>query len=241
MDNTISVGMNRTGLDMAPLSKGPMIEFAQQESPTQAPGDAQALDEMRRTYALEADRVGTVPPPARLKGMATTMMDTLKGNRPQVLIDKLGERLAYERTGVRLYQAMIVKASAASSGPVVDPAALARIRDDEEAHFHMVAKFLQQIGADPTAMTPCADVTGVAAAGHLQVLTDPRTTVSQALNSILMVELGDNAGWDLLIELARESGHEEMVQAFTVALETERVHLETVKGWLRQAVLEEAT
>jgi rubrerythrin len=241
MDNTVSVGMNRTGLDMAPLSKGPMVEFAQQESPTLAPGDAQALDAMRKTYALEADRVGTVPPPARLKGMATTMLDTLKGNKPQVLIDKLGERLAYERTGVRLYQALITKVSAASSGPVVDVAALERIRADEEAHFHMVAKFLQQIGADPTAMTPCADVIAVASMGHLQVLTDPRTTVSQALNSILAIELTDNASWELLIELVNETGHKEMIQAFTVALETEQQHLQMVRGWLRQAVLEEAT
>ncbi len=241
MDNTISVGMNRTGLDMAPLSKGPMVEFAQQESATRAPGDTEALDALRRTYALEADRVGTVPVPARLKGMATTLLDTLKGNKPQVLIDKLGERLAYERTGVRLYQAMITKVSAANSGPVVDIAGLQRIQADEEAHFRMVAKFLQQIGADPTAMTPCADVVAVASMGHLQVLTDPRTTVSQALNSILAIELTDNASWELLIELVSEAGHPEMAQAFQVALQNEQEHLAMVRGWLRQAVLEEAT
>ncbi len=240
MENTISTGMNRTGLDMAPLSKGPMVDFAQQEG-ERAPPDTTALAEIRKSYALEAGRVGSVPVPARLKGMATTMMDTLKGNKPSVLIDKLGERLAYERTGVRLYEALIVKVSAASSGPVVDTSALMRIRDDEESHFHMVATCLSDLGADPTAMTPCADVAGVAALGHLQVMTDPRTTVSQALTSILMIELGDNAGWDLLIELANDSGHTDMAQRFNVALETERQHLQTVQGWLRRAVLEEAT
>lgn len=240
MDNTIHTGMNRTGLDMAPLSKGTMVSFAQEEG-ARAPADTQALAEMRKTYALEADRIGSVPVPGKLKGMASTMMDKLKGKNPEVLIDKLGERLAYERTGVRLYEALITKVSAASNGPLVDTAALMRIRDDEESHFHMVAQCIVQLGADPTAMTPCADIAGVAAAGHLQVMTDPRTTVSQALNSILIVEMGDNAGWDLLIELANETGHTDMAQQFTVALETERQHMQTVQGWLRQAVLEEAT
>lgn len=240
MENTISTGMNRTGLDMAPLSKDTMVKFAA-EGGAFAPTDTNAAAELRKVYALEADRVGSVPPPAKLKGMASTMMDTLKGNKPSVFIDKLGERMAYERTGVRLYDALIVKVSAANSGPVVDVAELQRIRADEESHFHLVAQCIRKLGADPTAMTPCADVAGVAATGHLQVITDPRTTVPQALNSILMIELGDNAGWDLLIELAGETGHTEMAQQFTVAQQTEREHLQTVQGWLRQAVLEEAT
>jgi hypothetical protein len=240
MDNTIAVGMNRTGLDMAPLSKDKMVEFARQEA-SRAPAETTGWEELHRVYGLESDRVGTVPVPARVKGMATTALETLKGNKPQVLIDKLGERLAYERTGVRLYEALIMKAGTATHGLMLDPAALTKIRDDEEAHFQMVGRYLVQIGADPTAMTPCADISGVAAMGHLQVLTDPRTTIAQALNSILMIELGDNAGWELLIELANASGHTEMAQAFTVALETEQQHLETVRGWLRQSVLDEAT
>lgn len=240
MDNTISVGMNRTGLDMAPLSKDTLVDFAQQQG-ARVPDEAQSWLDLHKTYGLEADRVGTVPVPARLKGMASTALDALKGNKPQVLIDKLGERLAYERTGVRLYEALIMKVGTAAQGPVPDVAALTRIRDDEHAHFQLVAAALMKIGADPTAMTPCADVSGVAALGHLQVLTDPRTTVSQALTSIMMIELGDNAGWDLLIELANEAGHKDMAQSFVGALETERQHLETVRGWLRQAVLEEGT
>ncbi|MEJ7928981.1 ferritin-like domain-containing protein [Ramlibacter sp. AN1015] len=242
MENEVATGLNRTGLDMAPMSRDDMIKFARQEGArTAQPGGAEKLRELRRQYALEAERVGSVPVPGKIKGIASTMVDTLKGNKPSVLIDKLGERLAYERTGVRLYEAMLIKASAAGSGPMIDMGALQRIRDDEESHFHMVTRYLDGLGADPTAMTPCADVTGVAAMGHLQVISDPRTTVAQALNSLLMIEMGDNAGWELLIELAEEAGHADMAQAFNVALETEREHMETVRGWLRQAVLEEGT
>lgn len=241
MENEVATGLNRTGLDMAPLSRDEMIEFARKEASNVPAGSSTALDELRRSYALEADRIGSVPIPGKAKGMVNTMVDALKGTKASVLIDKLGERLAYERTGVRLYEAIIVKASAASSGPMLDISQLQRIRDDEESHFHMVAKYLTGLGADPTAMTPCADVSGVAAMGHLQVMTDPRTSVAQALNSLLMIEMGDNAGWELLIELAEASGHADMAQAFAVALETERQHMEMVKGWLREAVLEDAT
>jgi rubrerythrin len=240
MDNTVSVGMNRTGLDMAPMSKDTLVEYAEQQA-GRAPTEMQAWSELHQAVGLEADRVGTVPVPARLKGMATTAKEALKGNKPQVLIDKLGERLAYERTGVRLYEALMLKVAAASDGFAPEMDAIRRIHDDELAHFQMLGKFLQQIGADPTAMTPCADISGVAATGHLQVLTDPRTTVAQALNSILAIELADNASWELLMELVQEAGHQDMAQAFQVALETEQVHLETVRGWLREAVLEEAT
>jgi hypothetical protein len=240
MENEVSTGLNRTGLDMAPMSRDDMVQFARAEV-ARVPAASDALAEVRRTYALQSGNVGSVPIPGNLKGMATTALETLKGNKPSVLIDKLGERLAYERTGVRLYEALLVKAKAASSGPLLDIATLQRFRDDEESHFHMVGKYMTGIGADPTAMTPCADVMGVASMGFMQVLTDPRTTPSQALNAILAIELTDNAGWEVLIELAREAGHSDMAQAFTVALETEQLHMQTVRGWVRQAVLEEGT
>ncbi len=240
MENTVETGLNRTGLDMAPRSKDDMVDFARSAG-TQDSGGAQALEGLRRTYTVEADRLGSVPLPMRLRGLATAVTDKLKGHRTAVFIDELGERLAFERTGVRLYEALEVKVRAARGGVAIDPNALSRIRDDEESHFHLLGRCLVSVGADPTALTPCADVAGVAAAGHLQVVCDPRTTVAQALNSVLQVELGDNAGWDLLVELAQDGGHSEMAQAFTVAQDTERQHLDLVRSWLRQLVLEEAS
>lgn len=239
MENTVETGLNRTGLDMAPRSREDMVRFARTASPQEA-GGAQALDDLRRAYAIEADRIGSVPLPMRLRGLATAVTDAIKGHQAAVLIDKIGERLAFERTGVRLYEALEVKVRAARGGPLVDANALLRLRDDEESHFHLLARCLVSLGADPTAMTPCADVAGVAAAGHLQVVGDPRTTVAQALNSILAIELSDNAGWDLLTELAQDGGHSDMAQAFMVAQDTEQQHLETVRSWLRQVVLDES-
>jgi hypothetical protein len=178
--------------------------------------------------------------------MATTLVSTLKGDKPSLFLDKLGERLAFERTGVRLYEALIVKCYAAASNPdaggvTVDAESLESIREDEETHFRLLTDAIRVLGGDPTAMTPCADIAGVNATGWLQVITDPRTTVAQALNTMLSVELTDNAGWELLIELASQTGHKDMAQGFAVAQSAEARHLEQVRTWLRSAVLTEAS
>lgn len=240
MENAINVGMNRTGMDMAPLAKGDMVDYAKAEA-ARTPESDGSFEAVHMAYAEEAERVGSVPIPATVKGMASTAVSHIKGTQPEVLIDKLGERLAFERAGTRLYEAMLLKCGAVDAAlHPVDVPALARIRDDEEAHFHLVHGHLERLGADPTAMTPCADMAGVQGMGLMQVITDPRTTIAQALNALLTAELTDSASWDLLVELASQTGHEEMASEFTAALETERQHVEMVRGWLRRAVLEEA-
>jgi bacterioferritin (cytochrome b1) len=241
MENTIKVGMNRTGMDMAPLSKSDMIGYAQAEA-VRAPESDGSFEAVHMAYTEEAERVGSVPVPATIKGMATTAVSKMTGKKPEVLLDKLGERLAFERTGTRLYEAMLLKCGAvdASLHPV-DVPALSRIRDDEEAHFHLVHRHLERLGADPTAMTPCADMAGVQGMGLMQVITDPRTTIAQALNALLTAELTDSASWDLLVELSSQTGHDDMASEFTAALETERQHVDMVREWLRQAVLQEAS
>ncbi len=240
MENQVATGMNRTGLDMAPLSKGDMVKYAQAEAGRTPESDG-SFEAVHMAYIEEAERLGSVPVPATVKGMANTAASKLTGKKPEVLIDKLGERLAFERAGTRLYEAMLLKCGASdSANNPIDVSALARIRDDEEMHFHLVHKFIERLGADPTAMTPCADVVGMQGMGLMQVISDPRTTVAQALNALLTAELTDNASWDLLVELAQQTGHDEMATEFSAALEVERQHVEMVRGWLRQAVLQEA-
>ena len=54
----------------------------------------------------------------------------------------------------------------------------------------MLVQAMEQLGGDPTAQTPCADVTATASMGLIQVVTDPRTTLAQSLNAAgnLLVE-----------------------------------------------------
>lgn len=193
-------------------------------------------------YIAEALRVGSVAVPATSKGLMETAKGKLKGENPEVLFDKLGERAAYERSGVRLYQAMIGKVDA--SGHPDSAALLAdlqHIMEEEFQHFQMLTEVIGEMGGDPTSQTPCADISAVAAMGLIQVLTDPRTTLAQGLQALLTAELTDNAAWELLIELAEQGGHDELVPPFQKALSSETEHEEKIRQWLRTMVMDEAT
>jgi Ferritin-like domain len=150
-------------------------------------------------------------------------------------------RLAFERMGTRLYEALINKVSVMGEntpGPTLEE--LQKIRDEELQHFLLLKRAVTALGGDPTVQSPCADVAGVASLGIMQVLTDPRTSVAQCLQAILTAELTDNDGWRLLINLSDTLGHTEMVNDFRSALESEERHLANVRGWLSEKVLEKA-
>ena len=97
----------------------------------------------------------------------------------------------------------------------------------------MLCDCVSSLGGDPTAQTPCADVTAAASIGLMQVVTDPRSTFAQCLNTMQTAELTDNAGWELLAELAEGAGQHQLVELFTEALKAEERHLTLIRGWLQ--------
>ena len=259
-----TIGMNRTGIAMSPVDTQAMTEAADALSPA-VPIDTTAADAERLTYINEAESVGSIPPPASMKGMLKAGMAKMKGGAPSVFLDKIGERAAFERAGTRLYEALITKyqavqglgqevlppadqlpplnGAAAAPGSVVGETplqTLMRIRSEELEHFQMLGQAMEKMGGDPTAQTPCADVTATASMGILQVVTDPRTTLAQCLNAMLTAELTDNAGWELLIQLAEDAGETELAGNFLGALAQEQEHLAIVKGWLTHLVTQGA-
>lgn len=238
MKEQSAMGMNRTGVQMSPLNTKDMQAVLPDVMPPALPAEETALAEMRSRYIAEADPIGSVPLPGSFKGAVSAGASLLTGNQPQVLLDKLGERLAFERSGVRLYDALITKFNALQEAPPgMTLAELQAIRQDEANHFSLIASAIESIGGDPTAQTPCADVAGVEASGLMKVVTDPRTTIAQSLDAILVAELADNASWEMLIALAEANGQEKMISGFTTALEDERVHLHLVRKWCEEAVI----
>ena len=257
-----TLGPNMTGASMAPASLQALNEAADELTPVAAL-DTSEIEAQRLSYIGESDAVGSVPAPIGPRDMqgstaAAGEQSESGADLSAVLMDKLGERLAFERTGVRLYEALIVKHRAAAEledvplppasrsmadGKRIDqePAAdtLQRIRAEELAHFQMLCETIEALGGDPTAMTPCADVSAVASSGIMQVLTDPRTTLAQCLGAMLTAELTDNAGWELLITLAEQAGQSQLTGRFLGALAQEQEHLETVKAWLTSIVAED--
>ncbi len=191
----------------------------------------------RTERAAEADRIGSVPVPGSAKGMLKTGFDMMRGKSPEVFLDKLGERLAYERNGVRLYEAMIAKVKALDTPDTALVDTLMHIRNEEHEHMMLVHQAIETLGADPTAQTPCADVVGAMSLGIVNVLTDPRTNVDQCLNALLTVELTDNAAWELLIELAQAAGHPNIADSFTKAKTQEDDHLVKIKTLMRRDLI----
>lgn len=238
MESTSKMGMNRTGIQMSPIDAKKMAGVS---AGAAAQIDSPPHSAIRESYLENPDAFGSVPIPTSLDGMLESAVQTFKGHAPQVLLDKLGERLAFERSGVRLYEALLARCMARLSelpDGMLDT--LIRFKNEEAAHFKLVHDALQDRGGDPTAETPCATVAGVAGSGLVKVLTDPRATVAQCLHAILSAELIDNAGWEELSLLARQLGEEELADQFQDALREEEAHLAQIREWVTRATINEA-
>jgi rubrerythrin len=238
MSNTAThaeLGMNRTGIGTSPKLSKDMVEGTSEFLP-RAAADERELAIARAGYAREAEPIGSVPPPLTGKGVVKTAGTALKGESPTQFIDKLGERLAFERTGTRLYQALLSKFDALGgfdSGPTREELEL--ILMQEYQHFQMLDKALTRLGADPTVMTPSADLQATLSKGILEVMVDPRTSVAQCLEAALVAELADNDCWHALSELAREAGEDGLQTACAVAVQEEAEHLVKVRRWIAVA------
>lgn len=232
MNQQSTLGTNRTGIAVAPQRSQEMLTGMEEFPPT-SEGSAQDIAMVRIAYAKEAEPLGSVPLPAGMTKKAKTAMKAVMGEHPPLLMDKLGERLAFERSGTRLYEALVSKHNAFGSfagGP--SKGDLEAILQEEYGHFTLLSATIEQLGGDPTAVTPSADLHATASHGIVQVIVDPRTTLLQSLEAILLAELADNACWEALIALAEQAGEDTLVQPFEQALVTEQEHLMKVRAWL---------
>lgn len=226
--------MNRTGIATSSRHGSRMKEGAGSAVPT-ARGDVEICSLLRKAYAQRHESVGSVPVPTTVRGLSQVVIQRLRGGRLEVLLDKLGERLACERTNIRLYDLLLTKCEGRPDEAACVPVDLLRtFRADELHHRAVLASFIESLGADATALTPSADLFGVATQGLLQVLADPRTSVAQALVAMQLAELGNHDGWALLIRLAEDFLLSEMTNAFERAYVVEQLHLNE----LRDAVTE---
>lgn len=222
-------GDNRTGVSADPGSSREMLDGMECFPPTSVSDEADLVAEM--AYYVEASGgVGSVPLPVE------PQPEDIDEATWTLFVDKLGERLAFERTGVRIYDALIAKLEAHEElprGPEREN--LQRLRDEELEHFHGLEECIFAIGGDPTALTPSADVVGMIAEGVGKVLGDPRVGLLASLEAVLVAELADNECWETLVELARIVGQDEMAERFEIFAEQEQDHLMQVRSWIAAA------
>jgi rubrerythrin len=223
--NLAQPGDNHTGIALHPEYADEMLKGTKEFGPTSG-GGPELIAENRVRVAAMSTPVGTMPP---VSSVPTEHL---------VLLDKLGARLQFERTGTRLYEALISKLDAYGTfegGPSRED--LLQIRDEEHEHMQLVQALIVQIGGDPTVVTPCANLQAVASRGIGEVLMDPRTTLLECLDAILVAEMTDHESWELLVTLAAPTAAE-LEAKLQEAQETEAEHLVKVRAWLAAGSLE---
>lgn len=236
-ESPMKLGKNRTGCGLMGERKmqAPPVAEADLDLGTLAAGN------LTQKFQQQAPAIGSIPPPDTAKGRLGAAVQAIKGNKLHVYVDKLGERLAFERGGVRLYDALLSKYdSARTNGEHLPPRdAIEAIREEELEHFRMLHDTIKDLGADPAAVTPSADLVGVQALGLMQVVADPRVRFTESLMALLTAERTDTACWQLLVQLAQSLGQEEAARRFNEALQTELRHETLIYNWIGNSVTEQ--
>jgi bacterioferritin (cytochrome b1) len=152
------------------------------------------------------------------------MKELAAKNRARV-IDLLNERLTFERAGVKLYDAILANMQKASNPEVARmlPTMKAH-RAQEKEHEEWLEAQIRALGGDAHARTEMSDLITAESAGVEKVVTTDQNLVHQ-LHGLLTAELVDNAGWELLLELADDADDEAARLEFKKRLHEEEDHL----------------
>ena len=201
--------------------------------PNHRPGFAGGARSSPR-WPAEAARLSACA--SRVRGLVPTVcaMKKLAAKNLGRVLDLLHERLAFERAGVKLYDTILPRMR--SSG---DPGVqgmlegLQHNRDEEKAHEEWLEDQIRALGGDDHAPSEKSILVTAESEGIEQViLRDPN--LLHDLHALLTAELADNAGWDLLVQLAAEFGDRDAKKEFKKRLHEEEEHLVLV----RKAVME---
>jgi rubrerythrin len=222
LTNVTRPGENHTGITLNPEMAKEMVQGTVEFGPTSS-GGPDLIAQNRIRVAKQSESAATMPP-------------TKLSVERLPLLDKLGARLAFERMGVRLYEALISKLDAYGTyqgGPSRDD--LQHIRDEEHRHMKLAEELIKTLGGDPTVVTPCANLQATASRGIGDVLVDPRTNLVECLDAIMVAELADHESWEMLSSVAALSGIDGLEPRIREAEQTEAEHMQKVRGWLAAA------
>ncbi len=164
-------------------------------------------------------------------------MEKLARNNCAFVLDALVARLAFERTGVTLYDGAIDKIER-SADPRFQPIVgqLRHIRDEEQEHATWLEQQIRALGGNPDEKTDLAELEVEEGAGIKSVIVDGHQQPIHVVHALLAAELADNAGWDVLVKLADEAGDSEAKAAFARRLAEEAKHLLFVREVVLRAV-----
>lgn len=171
-------------------------------------------------------------------------MHKLSQRNKQKLLDVLTERLNFERSGVKLYDSVIDKLQRANNSNLMPMMPqLKEHRNQEKEHDEWLERQIRELGGDASGETDLSRLIARESKGIEDAILDGDENIMHQFHALLTAELVDNAGWDLLVQLADQADDDDVRRAFKKRLHEEEEHLELVRrameGFMRKAVLNE--
>ncbi len=155
------------------------------------------------------------------------------------VIDLLNERLAFERTGVRLYDRMLLRMRLSADREIkrmVDR--MQRFRDEEREHEEWLEDQIRNLHGDDHMPTDKSVLVLTETQGIERVVQrDPR--LQHDFHALLTAELADSTGWDLLVRVAEEFGDREARREFKQRHREELEHVLFVRKVVERFVKRE--
>ncbi|OLC76343.1 MAG: hypothetical protein AUH83_06480 [Deltaproteobacteria bacterium 13_1_40CM_4_68_19] len=168
-------------------------------------------------------------------------MDKLAKKNVGKVIDLLSERLAFERAAVKLYDTLHARLRVAT-----DPALRALLeqiehdRDEEKEHEEWLEEQIRALGGDAHAPTERSVLVRAESEGVERVMRRD-DSIPHDFHALLTAELADNAGWDLLVQIADEFGDSAAKKEFKKRLREEERHLLFVRKTLLELTKQEVS
>ena len=154
-----------------------------------------------------------------------------------MILDELGARLELERTGARLYDALIAKLDARggfAGGPTRGE--LVELRDHEYGHAALACCLISRMGGDPREQTPAAARESEARRPVDERILDPRTTLHSAMRALAVAQEADRRSWELLYRrIAQVVDGDPLGATARVAHDAEERHVFRLRTWVAAA------
>jgi bacterioferritin (cytochrome b1) len=161
----------------------------------------------------------------RMERIQEGVMKKLAEKNKAKVLDLLNERLTFERAGVELYDAILQNMQKSSSPDAARMLpSLKEHRNQEKEHEEWLEAQIRALGGDAHAKTELSELITTESAGVKKVVTGDKDLVHQ-MHALLTAELIDNAGWELLLELADDADDREARMEFRKRLHEEEEHL----------------
>jgi rubrerythrin len=168
-------------------------------------------------------------------------MEKMAAKNSARIIDLLAERLAFERSGVRLYDQILDRMREAPDENITGMLeTMQKHRGEEKEHEEWLEECIRKLGGDPNAETEHSRLVKQESKGVEEVV-EKDTMLPHLFHALLVAELADNAGWDLLHSLAGELGDSAAKKEFGKRLREEAEHLLFVRKVVQKFALSETT